>query len=138
MSFVGYINIKRRRPDSDDLVLTDRAPLAPDAGAAFMVSNRGQDLMDLRVAGTSAASTNTNTTTSTSTSTNFALGRRVTSRNERVTGAGVKARAPVSLGQRFEEVPSDLEEDDHGTPPLVCPFPHCPESLVTKTRRALP
>ena len=42
------------------------------------------------------------------------------------------------IGHHHDEpLPEGEEEEDRGCPSLTCPFPECPDSLVTKTRRSL-
>lgn len=105
-----------------------------DEGANFMLINRGQDLMDLRPTRAQQA---THTRAPSSRERRPLHGGKGGVKGQGK-GLGVP-RVPVVIGHHHNETlpEGEEEEEDRGCPPLTCPFPECPDSLVTKTRRSL-
>ena len=92
--------------------------------------------MDLR---SPAASSSTSTSHQPNTGRPLARAPSAGSRGAQVSRTGVAPRVPVTLGRGHQEEPppEDSDDDDPSPTSLTCPFPECPSSTVTKSRKAL-
>ena len=140
--------------------LRAKRPRQEDPGASFMESNRGQDRMDLRSSRAPTSSNrplsltapqsqqprtgeNTASTSSNQPVSMTATGSQQPRPGSTTGGKGTRNRRSVPrtlAAVRHQEIPPEESSGEEGEPTSValqCPFQECPDSLITKSKRAL-